>query len=97
MIYPNTLANLTQIIIIYYYYFLKCWNFQKLVLPNQKNIVKDNSEYFKNISFVEYFKNILTTMIFHPRYTTLTHQTLNVPIANLIMYKTLKLIHTLVT
>jgi len=33
-------------------------------------------------------------MIFHQG--TLTHQTLNVPITNLIMYKTLKLIHTLV-
>jgi hypothetical protein len=27
------------------YCFQKCWNSQKLFLPNQKNIVKDNSEY----------------------------------------------------
>jgi len=27
--------------------------FQKLFLPNQKRIVKENSEYFKNIPFVE--------------------------------------------
>jgi hypothetical protein len=29
------------------YYFQKCWNFQKLFLPNQKNIVKENGEYLQ--------------------------------------------------
>ncbi len=40
--YPNTLASLTLIIL-----FPQLLKFSKIIFPNQKNNVKDNSEYLR--------------------------------------------------